>query len=67
MSQFTVRVELHGAQWVDYETLHAAMERQGFSRVIKGPDGRTYQLPSAEYDGTGYLRLSYNEHPNLAV
>jgi len=50
MAQFTVRVELHDAQWTDYDTLHAAMERQGFSRLIRGDDGRTYQLPWAEYD-----------------
>ncbi len=50
MAQFTVRVELHDAQWTDYNTLHAAMERQGFSRLIKGDDGRIYQLPWAEYD-----------------
>jgi hypothetical protein len=55
MSQFTVRIELHEAQWADYETLHAAMAHQGFSRLITGDDGRTYQLPWAEYDGTGNL------------
>jgi len=55
MSQFTVRIELHEAKWADYETLHAAMERQGFSRLITGDDGRTYQLPWAEYDGTANL------------
>jgi hypothetical protein len=55
MAQFTVRVELHEAQWTDYNTLHAAMERQGFSRLIKGDDGHTYQLPWAEYDGAANL------------
>jgi len=55
MSQFTVRVELHEAQWADYETLHAAMARQGFSRQIKSDEGRTYDLPWAEYDGSGNL------------
>lgn len=55
MAQFTVRVELHEAQWADYNTLHAAMERQGFSRLIKGDDGQTYQLPWAEYDGAANL------------
>jgi hypothetical protein len=55
MAQFTIRIELHDAQWPDYERLHAAMERQGFSRLITGDDGRTYQLPWAEYDGTGNL------------
>jgi hypothetical protein len=55
MAQFTIRIELHDAQWPDYDTLHSAMERQGFSRLIAGDDGRTYQLPWAEYDGTANL------------
>jgi hypothetical protein len=55
MAQFTVRIELHEAQWADYETLHAAMQRQGFSRLITGDDGRTYDMPWAEYDGTANL------------
>ena|SRR5579863_664127 len=52
MAQFTIRIELHEAQWADYDTLHAAMEPQDFSHLITGDDGRTYQLPWAEYDGT---------------
>ena len=55
MAQFTIRIELHEAKWPDYDTLHAAMERQGFSRLITGDDGKTYQLPWAEYDGTANL------------
>ena len=55
MAQFTVRVELHEAQWADYDTLHAAMAQQGFSRQITSDEGRTYQLPWAEYDGSGNL------------
>lgn len=55
MANFTVRVELHQASYADYETLHAAMEQQGFSRQIKADDGRTYQMPWAEYDGAGNL------------
>jgi hypothetical protein len=52
MADFTVRVELHQGTWTDYETLHAAMEQKGFSRVITASDGRTYQLPLAEYNGS---------------
>jgi len=55
MAQFTVRVELHDAQWNDYDTLHAAMERKGFSRQMRGDDGRAYQLPWAEYDTAANL------------
>ncbi|MGH9436332.1 MAG: type V toxin-antitoxin system endoribonuclease antitoxin GhoS [Candidatus Acidiferrales bacterium] len=55
MAQFTIRVELHEAQWTDYDTLHAAMARQGFSRLVTADDGRSYQLPWAEYNGTAAL------------
>ena len=55
MSQFTVRIELHEAQWTDYETLHTAMENRGFSRLITSDDGRRYQLPWAEYNGKANL------------
>lgn len=49
MLGFTVRVELHSAMYQDYENLHAAMARAGFSRQIRSDEGRTYQLPKAEY------------------
>jgi hypothetical protein len=53
MADFTVRIELHDAQWNDYERLHAAMERQGFTRLITSDEGRRYQMPWAEYNGVG--------------
>ena len=52
MAQFTVRVELHQAEWDEYETLHSAMEQKGFSRLITADNGTTYQLPWAEYNAT---------------
>ena len=55
MAAFTTRVELHGATYQDYETLHTAMEREGFSRSIQASDGHRYQLPTAEYDRNGSL------------
>jgi hypothetical protein len=55
VANFTVRVELHNAQWSDYEQLHAAMEQKGFSRQIMSDDGKTYQMPWAEYNGSGSL------------
>lgn len=58
MAQFTVRVELHEGKWDDYEKLHAEMEGKGFSRLIKGDDGKTYHLPWAEYNGAGSLTNS---------
>jgi len=53
MPRFTTRVELHDADESDYETLHKAMERQGFSRYIKDSDGKRYHLPTAEYNFDG--------------
>lgn len=53
MARFTVRVELHSASYSDYETLHAAMARRGLSRHITSDDGKTYQLPTDEYDKKG--------------
>jgi hypothetical protein len=55
MAQFTVRIELHEAQWTDYDALHAAMEQKGFSRLITADNGQTYHLPWAEYNGSGNL------------
>ena len=53
MANFTVRVELHQAEWADYQQLHSAMEQKGFSRLITADNGSTYHLPWAEYNGTG--------------
>jgi hypothetical protein len=53
MARFTVRVELHAASYSDYETLHVAMKRRGFSGNITSDDSKTYQLPTAEYDKKG--------------
>jgi Endoribonuclease GhoS len=52
MAQFTVRVELHRANQDDYDSLHSAMEEEGFSRQIKSSDGTRYYLPTAEYTCT---------------
>ena len=55
MANFTVRIELHDATWDDYNVLHAAMEKKGFSRLITANNGVTYRLPWAEYNATGNL------------
>lgn len=55
MARFTTRVELHGASYSDYEQLHGAMEREGFSRAIRSDQGSWYHLPTAEYDREGPL------------
>ena len=51
MSKFTVRVQLNGApDQSDYERLHAALRKSGFSQTITGGDGTEFYLPHAEYD-----------------
>jgi hypothetical protein len=55
--QYTTRVELHRASGDDYENLHAAMLRQGFSRKIQSDDGTWYHLPTAEYNYEGPAAL----------
>ncbi|TYL96366.1 DUF2622 domain-containing protein [Bradyrhizobium rifense] len=50
MASFTTRVELHDADWSDYEKLHKQMAAQGFSRIITASDGKRYWLPPAEYN-----------------
>jgi hypothetical protein len=50
MAQFTVRVELHGADEDDYEVFFGAMETAGFSRYIASDEGVPYHLPWAEYN-----------------
>lgn len=58
MADFTVRVELHEANYADYTTLHAAMEQKGFSRLITSDKGNTYHMPWAEYNGSANLTSS---------
>jgi hypothetical protein len=53
MNSYTVRIELHDAQFSHYETLHAEMAKRGFSRTITSDDGTTYHLPWAEYNYFG--------------
>jgi hypothetical protein len=50
MASFLTRVELYGSPTsADYLKLHEEMEKRQFSRTIKGDDGKTYHLPTAEY------------------
>ena len=53
MARFIARVELHNATYSDYETLHAAMQQEGFSRFIQADSGAFSHLPTAMYHGDG--------------
>lgn len=51
MITYTVRVELHSDQYSpDFETLHNAMQNEGFSKLITSDSGKTYYLPRGEYN-----------------
>lgn len=50
MSNYTVRVELHSAQYnPDFEILHRVMQNEGFSKLITSDNGKIYHLPRGEY------------------
>lgn len=53
MAHFTVRVELHGGTQIDYQNLHAAMARSGFTQIIVSDSGIRYRLPNGEYNFEG--------------
>jgi hypothetical protein len=56
----TVRVELHGVRHEEqpYQTLHRAMEQQGFSRQVVADGGARFWLPPAEYRYEGAVSLN---------
>lgn len=55
MAEFTIRVELHGAEWEDYDALRVEMEAEGFSATVSGSGGMAYELPAGEYACSGGL------------
>ena len=55
MAEFTVRVELHGAEWEDYDALRTEMLAEGFAATVAGSGGAAYELPVGEYAFSGEL------------
>lgn len=56
MARYTTRVQLNGhPTGEDYENLHRAMKRRGFTRIIESDDGKLYWLPHAEYNREGEM------------
>lgn len=54
MAKFTTRVQLNGSPAAeDYDKLHKAMKRRGFTRIIVSDTGSRYWLPHAEYNREG--------------
>ena len=54
VAEFTIRVELHGAEWEDHDALRVEMEAAGFAATVRGSGGR-YALPTGEYAFAGDL------------
>lgn len=50
---YLARVELHKATSEDYETLHEAMRKRGFTRFIFSDQNKKYRLPTGTYVATG--------------
>ena len=52
MAKFTTRVELYGSPtWDDYDNLHSAMRKEGFTQTISFQGETTvWHLPTAEYN-----------------
>jgi hypothetical protein len=48
MAMIITRVELHGANELDYINLHSFMEAEGYARWISA-NGKRYQLPAGTY------------------
>lgn len=51
MTNYTTRVELHGADEDEYDALHDAMEAEGFVRwIVDSSSSDKLRLPTAEYN-----------------
>ena len=57
MSMFTIRVELHAAEWADYVKLAKLLAAYGITDVIKDDQGRSFKMPPAEYNYVGNRTL----------
>lgn len=68
MPMFITRVELHNANWSDYERLHEQMKKQGYTQTIRSDDGDVYELPPAEYHlSANITRTDATERAKRAV
>ncbi len=51
MVKYLVRIELHGVR--DYLPLHEAMSKKKFKRIILRADGKSFTLPTGQYQYRG--------------
>jgi hypothetical protein len=52
VERINVRIELSPSDEANYNKLHAAMRRAGFSRITTNDEGKEFRLPHAEYEFT---------------
>lgn len=53
MTDYVIRVEMHGATYADYERLHALLAAKSVTNFIYSDDRVRYRLPTAMYTYTG--------------
>ncbi|MDU4241112.1 MAG: hypothetical protein E7I21_10980 [Limosilactobacillus fermentum] len=53
MARYTIRIELHGATWDDYEEMYRHLAAQGITDIIASDNGVSYKMPPAEYSYEG--------------
>jgi len=53
MAIFTIRVELHDANWQHYVDMAKDLASKGITDVITGDNGTSYKMPPAEYNYVG--------------
>jgi hypothetical protein len=53
MSAYTIRVELHDANWQHYVDMARDLATKGITDVITADDGASYKMSPAEYNYVG--------------
>lgn len=53
MSSFTIRVELHDANWQHYVDMAKDLAAKGITDIITADNGTSYKMSPAEYDYVG--------------
>ena len=53
MSNFTIRVQVHGENQVSIDELNRVMDVYGFTRKIASDSGKIYALPPGEFSYSG--------------
>ena len=53
MSSFTIRVELHDANWQHYVDMAKDLATKGITDVIAADNGTSYKMSPAEYNYVG--------------